>query len=114
MVGIAQTGTGKTFAYMLPLLRELKFSKQQNPRIVILVPTRELVVQVVDEIEKLAAYINVRVGGVYGGVSMSSQTSIITQGLDILVGTPGRLYDFAINNVLKLKSVQKLSLMRLT
>lgn len=108
MVGIAQTGTGKTFAYMLPLLRELKFSKQQNPRIVILVPTRELVVQVVDEIEKLAAYINVRVGGVYGGVSMSSQTSIITQGLDILVGTPGRLYDFAINNVLKLKSVQKL------
>ncbi len=47
MVGIAQTGTGKTFAYMLPLLQDLKFSKQTNPRILVMVPTRELVVQVV-------------------------------------------------------------------
>jgi ATP-dependent RNA helicase RhlE len=51
MVGIAQTGTGKTFAYMLPILKSLSFSKQENPRILILVPTRELVVQVVDEIK---------------------------------------------------------------
>ena len=53
MVGIAQTGTGKTFAYMLPILKNLKFSTQETPRILILVPTRELVVQVVEEIEKL-------------------------------------------------------------
>ena len=52
VVGIAQTGTGKTFAYMLPILRHLKYSTQDNPRVLILVPTRELVVQVVDEIEK--------------------------------------------------------------
>ena len=59
VVGIAQTGTVKTFAYMLPILRNLKFSKQENPRVLVLVPTRELVVQVVDEIEKsLASGIN--------------------------------------------------------
>ena len=60
MVGIAQTGTGKTFAYMLPILRDLKFSKQITPRVLVLVPTRELVLQVVEEIEKIAKYINVR------------------------------------------------------
>jgi len=59
VVGIAQTGTGKTFAYMLPILRNLKFSKQDNPRVLILVPTRELVVQVVNEIEKLSNILTV-------------------------------------------------------
>ena len=65
MVGIAQTGTGKTFAYMLPILKNLPFSKEESPRVLVLVPTRELVVQVVDEIEKLSKYINNRVLGVY-------------------------------------------------
>ena len=55
VVGIAQTGTGKTFAYMMPILRDLKFSKQDTPRVLVLVPTRELVIQVVEEIEKLAS-----------------------------------------------------------
>ncbi len=61
VVGIAQTGTGKTFAYMMPILRILPYSTQDNPRVLVLVPTRELVIQVVEEIEKLAKYINVRV-----------------------------------------------------
>ena len=52
VVGIAQTGTGKTFAYMMPILRDLKFSDQKHPRVLVLVPTRELVLQVVEEIEK--------------------------------------------------------------
>ena len=73
MVGIAQTGTGKTFAYMLPILRDLKFLKTQYPRVLILVPTRELVLQVVEEIEKLAKYSNVRVVGVYGGTNINTQ-----------------------------------------
>ena len=59
MVGIAQTGTGKTFAYMLPILKNLKFSQQENPRVLVLVPTRELVVQVVDEIERLGLIKNI-------------------------------------------------------
>ena len=90
MVGIAQTGTGKTFAYMLPILRDLKFSKQVTPRVLVLVPTRELVLQVVEEIEKLAAYINVRVLGVYGGTNINTQKQAIAQGTDIIVATPGR------------------------
>ncbi len=108
MVGIAQTGTGKTFAYMLPILKNLKFSKQENPRVLILVPTRELVVQVVDEIEKLSKYINNRVLGVYGGTNINTQKQAIAEGIDILVATPGRLYDLALSRVLQLKSIQKL------
>lgn len=108
MVGIAQTGTGKTFAYMLPILKNLPFSKQENPRVLVLVPTRELVVQVVDEIEKLSKYINNRVLGVYGGTNINTQKQAIAQGIDILVATPGRLYDLALSHVLQLKSIQKL------
>ena len=108
IVGIAQTGTGKTFAYMLPILKNLKFSQQENPRVLILVPTRELVVQVVDEIEKLAKYINTRVLGVYGGTNINTQKQAIAAGIDILVATPGRLYDLALSRVLQLKSIQKL------
>ncbi|MGK0254802.1 MAG: ATP-dependent RNA helicase RhlE [Mariniflexile sp.] len=108
MVGIAQTGTGKTFAYMLPILKNLKFSTQETPRILILVPTRELVVQVVEEIEKLAKYINTRVLGVYGGTNINTQKQAIAAGLDILVATPGRFYDLALSRVLQLKSIQKL------
>jgi len=108
VVGIAQTGTGKTYAYMLPILKNLKFSKQDNPRVLVLVPTRELVVQVVDDIEKLAKYINVRVLGVYGGTNINTQKQAVAQGLDIIVATPGRLYDLAVSRVLQLKSLQKL------
>ena len=108
MVGIAQTGTGKTYGYMLPILKNLKFSTQEQPRILILVPTRELVVQVVDDIEKLAKYINTRVLGVYGGTNINTQKRAIADGLDILVATPGRLYDLALSRVLQLKSIQKL------
>ena len=108
VVGIAQTGTGKTYAYMLPVLKTLKFSTQETPRVLVLVPTRELVVQVVDEIEKLTKYINTRVLGVYGGTNINTQKRAIAEGIDILVATPGRLYDLALSRVLQLKTIQKL------
>ena len=108
VVGIAQTGTGKTLAYLLPLLRMLKYSEQINPRILILVPTRELVVQVVEELEKLSKYINLRIAGVYGGTNINTHRQLVAQGQDVIVATPGRLYDLAINRDLQLKSVQKL------
>jgi ATP-dependent RNA helicase RhlE len=108
VVGIAQTGTGKTFAYMLPLLRDLKFSKQVNPRILVLVPTRELVIQVVEQIELFAKYINVRIVGVYGGVNMNTQAQNLQQGADIVVATPGRLYDLVLSRALQLKAIKKL------
>ncbi len=108
MVGIAQTGTGKTFAYMLPILRMLPYSRQENPRVLVLVPTRELVLQVVEETEKLAKYSNLRVLGVYGGTNINTQKKAVAEGLDVIVATPGRLYDLAVSRVLQLKSIQKL------
>jgi ATP-dependent RNA helicase RhlE len=108
VVGIAQTGTGKTLAYMLPILHDLKFSKQVNPRVLILVPTRELVLQMVEKIESYSTYINVRVVGVFGGVNINAQRQAIAQGCDIVVATPGRLYDLALNRSLQLKSIKKL------
>ena len=108
VVGIAQTGTGKTFAYMMPILRDLKFSNQKHPRVLVLVPTRELVLQVVEEIEKLATYITLRVLGVYGGANINVQKREIMQGQDIIVATPGRLYDLALSKALNMKSIQKL------
>lgn len=108
VVGIAQTGTGKTFAYMLPILKELKFSKQVNPRVLILVPTRELVLQVVEQIKSLTTYLNIRVLGVYGGTNINTQKKIVAEGTDILVATPGRLYDLVLDGPLQLKDVKKL------
>jgi len=108
MVGIAQTGTGKTFAYMLPILQELKFSKQIHPRVLIMVPTRELVLQVTEEIEKLGKYLNIRVISVYGGANINTQRQAVAQGADIIVATPGRLYDLVLSRSLQLKSIKKL------
>lgn len=108
VVGIAQTGTGKTFAYVLPILRHLKFSKEKHPRVLVLVPTRELVVQVVGEIEKLTTYMNVRIEGVYGGTNINTQKQRVYDGCDVLVATPGRLLDLALSSVLRLKNIQKL------
>ena len=108
-VGIAQTGTGKTIAYLLPILQDLKYSDQPQPRVLVLAPTRELVVQIVEQIEKLSPYLSVRVLGVYGGTNnMKSQKEAVSKGLDIIVGTPGRIYDLALANVLRLKSIKKL------
>lgn len=108
MVGIAQTGTGKTFAYMLPLLEDLKYSKETHPRILVLVPTRELVLQVTEEIEKFGKYSSIRVTGVYGGVNINTHKEAVAQGADIIVATPGRLYDLALSRALHLKNCKKL------
>jgi ATP-dependent RNA helicase RhlE len=107
LIGISQTGTGKTLAYMLPILHQLKFSKQENPRILIMVPTRELVTQAVNVINSYANYMNVRVLGVFGEANIKSQIAAITAGLDIIVATPGRLYDLVLKRALALKDIQK-------
>ncbi|MEZ7499703.1 DEAD/DEAH box helicase [Flavobacterium sp. Arc3] len=108
MMGIAQTGTGKTFAYLLPLLKLYKFIPGHTPKIVILVPTRELVVQVVEEVEKLTKYMSVRTVGIFGGVNINTQKTTIYQGCDILVGTPGRIMDLTLDNVIRFEEMQKL------
>ncbi len=108
MMGIAQTGTGKTFAYLLPLLKLYKFTNTNTPKIVILVPTRELVVQVVEEVEKLTKYMSVKTLGIYGGVNINTQKKAVYEGVDILVGTPGRTMDLALDAVVRFDETQKL------
>ena len=108
VVGIAQTGTGKTLAYMLPILQDLKYSKIDTPRVLVLVPTRELVIQVVDRINEFSSYMNVRVLGVYGGTNINTQKKACSLGVDVIVATPGRLYDLAACRALQLKTVKQL------
>lgn len=110
VVGIAQTGTGKTIAYLLPLLRQWTFQKHRFPQILIIVPTRELVVQVVEEVGRLTKYQTVVTVGVYGGSNINRQKDAIDAGLDVLVGTPGRVLDLALHGTLNFKHIRHLVL----
>lgn len=106
VVGIAQTGTGKTLAFLLPVLRSWKFQKHRFPQILIVVPTRELVAQIVGEVEQLTAYMTVAVAGVYGGVNMARHVAAVEAGLDVLVGTPGRILDLSLHGALNFKAIR--------
>ncbi len=108
VMGIAQTGTGKTLAYLLPVLKTWKYNKSGNPTVVILVPTRELVVQVAEIVQNLSKNMTARVIGIYGGKNINTQKLLFNDGCDILVGTPGRIMDLAIDNAISLREVQKL------
>lgn len=108
VMGIAQTGTGKTLAYLLPALKLWKYNKSGNPTLLILVPTRELVVQVTEIVENLTQNLSARVIGIYGGKNINTQKKLFDDGCDILVGTPGRVMDLAIDNAISLKEVQRL------
>jgi len=109
MVGIAQTGTGKTFAYMLPILQDLPYKADKlHPRVLVMVPTRELVLQVVEEIEKFGKYSSIKVVGVFGGVNINTHKKAVEEGADIVVATPGRLYDLVLSRSLQLKGIKKL------
>lgn len=106
--GIAQTGTGKTFAYLLPCLQQWKYNKEKYAQILILVPTRELVAQVVLAVQELTKYMSVTTIGVYGGVNINTQFTQIASGVDVLVATPGRLFDLIMNGAIKTKNIKKL------
>ncbi|WP_417428991.1 DEAD/DEAH box helicase [Halpernia sp.] len=108
VMGIAQTGTGKTLAYLLPVLKQWKYNKTGNPTILVLVPTRELVVQVTEILENLAQNLTARIIGIYGGKNINTQKLLFKNGCDILVGTPGRVMDLAIDNAISLKEVKQL------
>ena len=94
VIGIAQTGTGKTAAYVLPILQNLSYAQGDGPRAIILVPTKELVLQVTEQISQLAKYTDLRSTGIYGGVGPKAQAQRIKEGIDILVSTPRRLLEF--------------------
>jgi len=108
VVGIAQTGTGKTAAYLLPLLTKLVMPEGTEPRCLILVPTRELSVQVGEDIEELTTYSDLRHASVYGGVGWTKHAALVTPGIDILVATPGRLWDLYQANAFSLRKIRYL------
>jgi ATP-dependent RNA helicase DeaD len=104
VIGQAQTGTGKTAAFALPILNNLK-AGHSNVQALIVVPTRELVIQVSEVIENYGKYREVRVLPVYGGAPYGLQLSGLRRGADIVVGTPGRLIDLIERGALNLKSI---------
>ena len=107
VLGIAQTGTGKTIAYLIPLIRQWQFSKKKVPLLLILVPTRELVVQVVEQFEEIGKYTFLKATGVYGGANIKTQAAAVAEGVDIVVGTPGRINDLLLNGVIPPKQVNE-------
>lgn len=108
VLGIAQTGTGKTIAYLLPCINQWRFTPGNPPQIVILVPTRELVVQVLEVAQKLTEGTSIKCVGVFGGVGMVPQAERVREGADILVGTPGRLLDLILDGHASMKYVRRL------
>ena len=108
VVGVAQTGTGKTLAYLLPALRQWRFAKHAYPQILILVPTRELVAQVVEQVEALTPYMSVVTRGIFGGTSLQTQQQMLQEGLDVLVATPGRLIDVMLSGTVRWSALRKL------
>lgn len=92
----SQTGTGKTAAFMIPLYHLLLHNeKMKNKKVLILAPTRELVIQIEKEGKLLGAFLDIKIGSFYGGVGYNQQENSLKEGLDVYVGTPGRLMDFA-------------------
>ena len=108
IVGIAQTGTGKTAAYLLPLLTRLRKPEGNDPRLIVVVPTRELSIQVGEDIEELTAYSDLRHAAVFGGIGWTKHAALLEPGIDILVATPGRLWDLYQAGALRVKKVKYL------
>ncbi len=108
IVGVAQTGTGKTAAYLLPLLTKLRKPEGVDPRVVIIVPTRELAIQVGEDIAEFTAFSELRHAAVFGGIGWTKHAALLEPGIDILVATPGRMWDLYQAGALKLKKVKYL------
>jgi ATP-dependent RNA helicase RhlE len=102
----AQTGTGKTAGFVLPLLQKLGARGARNPRVLVLTPTRELAAQVEQSVKDYGKYANLRSLVIFGGVSEKPQIDKLRHGCDILVATPGRLLDLAEQGVVSLGEVQ--------
>jgi ATP-dependent RNA helicase RhlE len=110
VLGIAQTGTGKTAAYVLPLLMKVKYAQGDHARAVILAPTRELVMQIEEVVLQLAANTDLRMVALYGGLGPKTQIEILEKGVDIIVSTPGRLLDIYRKGKLLTKEIKTLVL----
>ncbi len=110
VMGIAQTGTGKTAAYVLPILMKLKYAQGEHPRALIVAPTRELAMQIEENIKTFAANTDLRVVVLYGGLGPKTQIEQVKKGVDIIVATPGRFMDIYLAGHIFTKPLQILVL----
>ena len=108
VMGIAQTGTGKTAAFVLPLLMNLKYAQGNDPRALIITPTRELAMQIDEHIKMFTTYLDLRTVLLYGGLGPKTQKEQLSQGCDIIVATPGRFLDLYLAGDINTKSLKVL------
>jgi ATP-dependent RNA helicase RhlE len=110
VLGLAQTGTGKTAAFALPLLERLLAAPKPGPRVLILAPTRELATQIDEEFRKLGRFTPIRAASIFGGVSQNAQVERLRARPDVIVACPGRLLDLLQQRLLRLDRVETLVL----
>lgn len=110
VLGIAQTGTGKTAAFVLPLLMKVKYAQGESPRALIMAPTRELVMQIAKAAAELSSHTDIRIVALYGGIGPKSQIEAVRKGVDILVSTPQRFLDIYQKGEIALKQIQTMVL----
>ena len=113
LLGCAQTGTGKTAAFAIPLIEKLLNGNNEDPKqikVLILTPTRELAIQIRDNFRSYGKYANIKCSVIFGGVNQNSQIEVLKKGVDVLVATPGRLLDLINQRYAKLNNVGSLVL----
>lgn len=108
--GIAETGTGKTAAFVLPILMQLKYAQGENPRALILSPTRELAMQIAEQVKLFSTYTDLRSLVIFGGIGPKTQKEQIAKGIDILIATPGRFLDLYLAGDINTQSLKFLVL----
>ncbi len=110
VMGIAQTGTGKTAAYVLPIIMKLKYAQGEHARTLIISPTRELAMQIEENVRAYSKYTDLRTVVLYGGLGPKTQIENIKKGVDIIVATPGRFMDIYLAGHIQTKPLQVLVL----
>ncbi|MGY3055324.1 ATP-dependent RNA helicase RhlE [Pedobacter sp. UYEF25] len=110
LFGIAETGTGKTAAFVLPILMQLKYAQGNSPRALILSPTRELAMQIAEQVKLFSTYTDLRSLVVFGGLGPKTQKEQIAKGIDILIATPGRFLDLYLTGDINTQSIKFLVL----
>ncbi|WP_251861489.1 DEAD/DEAH box helicase [Clostridium sp. Marseille-Q2269] len=111
LVGCAQTGTGKTAAFAVPVLQNLSKNNKDKKgtrviKVLVLAPTRELAIQIGESFESYGKYMNLKSTVIFGGVSQNSQTRVLREGVDILIATPGRMLDLFNQKFIDLRSIE--------
>ncbi len=110
VIGIAQTGTGKTAAYLLPILKMLTYAQGKDPRALVLAPTKELVIQIAEHASRLARHTDLRLVALYGGVGPKTQLEALESGVDLIISTPGRFTELYLKSQIPARQIRILVL----